>query len=166
MYNPTRAEIDQARRMKPRAALRVSILMSCGLLLTACGGRKDSVVPAATPAQPPAASQMHIVVQRGQTLDTLAERFHVDKAEIIALNNLKPPYRLKPGAVLQIPVLPAGLEQEEQTVEPPMRSAPPARSAVATPKPTPSAADPAPAQPAKPKRQPRPKTPPEVIPLD
>src|SRR3954470_20704117 len=143
-----------------RAALQIAILLSSGLLLTACGGRKDSIVPAATPAQPPAASRIYIVVQRGQTLDALAESFRIDKAEIIALNNLKPPYMLKPGAVLQIPALPAALEQEEQTIEPAAHAPPPAPAA-ATPKPTPSAAASAPAQPARPKPQPKPKTPPK-----
>ena len=148
-----------------RADLQMAILLSSGLLLAACGGRKDSIVPAATPAQPPAASRIYIVVQRGQTLDALAERFRIDKAEIIALNNLKPPYMLKPGAVLQIPALPAALEQEEQTIEPAAQAPPPAPAA-ATPKPTPSAAASAPARPARPKPQPKPMTSPKVIPLD
>src|SRR5215213_7026819 len=130
-----------------RAALQIAILLSSGLLLAACGGRKDSIVPAATPAQPPAASRIYIVVQRGQTLDALAERFRIDRAEIIALNNLKPPYMLKPGAVLQIPALPAALEQEEQTIEPAAHAPPPATAAAA------------PARPARPKPQPKPMTP-------
>src|SRR3954447_15425972 len=164
MYDDlTRAEIGGVRRME-RAALQMAILLSSGLLLAACGGRKDSIVPAATPAQPPAASRIYIVAQQGQTLDALAERFRIDKAEIIALNNLKPPYMLKPGAVLQIPALPAALEQEEQTIEPAAHAPPPA-TAAAAPKPTPSAAS-APAQPARPKPQPKPMTPPKVIPLD
>src|SRR3954451_15193077 len=152
--------------MEQKAALQIAILLSSGLLLAACGGRQDSIVPAATPAQPPAASQVYIVVQRGQTLDALAKRFRIDKAEIIAFNNLKPPYMLKPGAVLKIPALPAALEQKEQTIEPPTHSPPPTRATAGAPKPLPSAADSAPARPARPKRQPRPKTPPEVIPLD
>jgi lipoprotein NlpD len=152
--------------MEQKAALQIAILLSSSLLLAACGNRKDSIVPAATPAQPPAASRIYIVVQRGQTLDALADRFRIDKAEIIALNNLKPPYVLKPGAVLQIPALATALEQEKQTIEPPTHSPPPARAAAGAPKPTPSAAASAPVRPATPKRQPRPKTPPEVIPLD
>ena len=151
--------------MEQKAALQIAILLSSSLLLAACGDRKDSIVPAATPAQPPAAGRIYIIVQRGQTLDALADRFRIDKAAIIALNNLKPPYMLKPGTVLQIPALPTALEQEEQTIEPPTHSPPPARAAT-VPKPTPSAADSAPARPARPKPQPRPKTPPEVIPLD
>src|SRR3954466_14567358 len=152
--------------MEQKAALQIAILLSSGLLLAACGGRKDSIVPAATPAQPPAASQIYIVVQRGQTLDALAERFRIDKAEIIALNNLKPPYMLKPGAVLKIPALPAALEQKEQTIEPAAHAPPPATAAASAPKPTPSAAASAPARPARPKPPPQPMTPPKVIPLD
>ena len=146
-----------------KAALQIAILLSSGLLLAACSSRKDSSVLAATPAQPPTASRIYIVVQRGQTLDALAEKFRIDKAEIIVLNNLKHPYMLKPGAVLQIPALPAALDQKEQTIEPPTPSPSPTRAAAGAPKPTPSAAD---SRPARPKRQPRPKTSPEVIPLD
>ena len=122
--------------MQQRTALRMAILLSCCLLLAACGGLKDSVVPAAASVQAPAARQIYIVVQRGQTLDKFAEKFHIAKAEIIALNNLKPPYVLKPGAVLQIPALPSTPEPEEQTVEPLTRPTP-ASAAVAAPKPPP-----------------------------
>ena len=149
-----------------RAALQIAILLSSGLLVAACGSRKDAIVPRATPAEPPAASRVYIVVQRGQTLDALAERFGIDKAEIIALNNLKPPYMLKPGAVLQIPALPAAPEQEKQTIERMPHSPPPSGAVAGTLKPTPSPADSAPVQSARPKRQPRPKAAPEVIPLD
>src|SRR3954471_19452183 len=93
--------------MQQRAALRMAILPSCGPLLAACGGRNDSVVPAATSVQAPAATQIYIIVQRGQTLDTFAEKFHITKAEIIALNNLKPPYVLKPGAIFANPGTPS-----------------------------------------------------------
>src|SRR3954454_21839701 len=110
----------------------MAILLSCGPLLAGCGELKGSVVPAATSIQSPAAQQIYIIIQRGQTLDTVAEKFHIANAEIIALNNLKPPYVLKPGAVLQIPALPSTPGPEEQTVEPPTRPSP-ARSAVAPP---------------------------------
>ena len=62
-----------------------------------------SVAPAATPAASPARNETWIVVQRGQTLDAVADRFRVPKAEIIALNDLKPTYRLKPGGILKLP---------------------------------------------------------------
>src|SRR3954452_22574659 len=116
--------------MQQRTALRMAILLSCGPLLAACGGLKSSVVPAVASVQAPAARQIYILVQRGQTLDTVAEKFHIAKAEIIALNNLKPPYVLKPGAVLQIPSRAATPEPEEQIVEPPTRPSP-AKTAVA-----------------------------------
>ena len=77
--------------MQQRTALRMAILLSCGPLLAGCGGLKGSVVPAAASVQSPAARQIYIIVQRGQTLDTVAGKFHIAKAEIIALNNLKPP---------------------------------------------------------------------------
>src|SRR3954463_2840810 len=64
--------------MQQRTALRMAIPLSCGPLLAACGGPKDSVVPAAASVQSPAARQIYIIVQRGQTLERVAEKFHIE----------------------------------------------------------------------------------------
>ena len=45
-----------------------------------------------------------VVVQRGQSLDQIAKDYQASKSEIIAANHLSPPYTLKPGTFLQVPV--------------------------------------------------------------
>jgi LysM repeat protein len=153
------------------AAWTIPVLLSCGLVLAACGDNPEPVVRAPAPAQAPVANQIYIVVQRGQTLDALADKFRVPKAEIIASNNLKPPYALKPGAVLKIPAPPPELPGEGQAEEKPADRPAPARPAPAVRKPDRAAAaqpaepDAAPARPKRPKPTGKPKAP-EVIPLD
>jgi murein DD-endopeptidase MepM/ murein hydrolase activator NlpD len=44
-----------------------------------------------------------IVVERGQSLGRIAERYHVPKREIIEANHLKPPYNVEIGQRLVIP---------------------------------------------------------------
>ena len=88
--------------MQQRTNLRMAIPLSCGPLSAACGGLKDSVVPAVASVQLPAARQIYIIVQRGQTLERVAQKFHIE-GRGRSLNNLNPPYVLKPGEVLQIP---------------------------------------------------------------
>ena len=56
----------------------MAILLSCGPLLAACGGLKDSVVPAAASVQSPAARQIYIIVQRGQIIERIAEKLHIE----------------------------------------------------------------------------------------
>jgi murein DD-endopeptidase MepM/ murein hydrolase activator NlpD len=58
------------------------------------------------PSSPPTmatAGQRVIVVERGQSLGRLAERYHVAKREIIDANHLKPPYNIEIGQRLMIP---------------------------------------------------------------
>ncbi len=74
-------------------------------MVTACGQR-------ATPAAPvlvrggldettsPAAS---VTVQRGETLYAIARRYEVPVRALIEANNLAPPYKLEPGATLNVP---------------------------------------------------------------
>jgi LysM repeat protein len=147
--------------MVGRHALWTAAIVSCGICLTACSGRQSPSAPAAIAAPSPARNEMYIVIQRGQTLDAVADRFHITKADIIALNDLKPPYRLKPGGVLKLPVT-AQLHQEPEADE----------GSASLPKPSSTAtAVTTPAPPAQAQRAARPKTsekpkPPEVIPLD
>src|SRR5215213_2029265 len=78
-----------------------ALIMGCGLV-TACAERP----PAMAPAAPPAATKgVYVVVGRGQSLDQIAQTYRVAKGDIIAANQLKPPYSLKPGTVLAIPVV-------------------------------------------------------------
>jgi LysM repeat protein len=80
---------------------RTALIMGCGLV-AACAQRPPPVTPAAPPA---ATKQIHVVVERGQSLDRIAQTYRVAKDDIIAANQLKPPYRLKPGTVLVIPAV-------------------------------------------------------------
>jgi murein DD-endopeptidase MepM/ murein hydrolase activator NlpD len=56
---------------------------------------------AAKPATP---DSRLVVVGPGQSLGGIAEANHVPKQAIIAVNHLPPPYKLKIGQVLKIPV--------------------------------------------------------------
>ena len=80
---------------------RTAVIVACGLV-AACAERPPAVAPAPPPA---AAKPIYVVVERGQSLNRIAQTYHVAKGDIIAANQLKPPYRLKPGTVLAIPVV-------------------------------------------------------------
>ena len=114
----------------------------------ACGPEKagsDAVAP------PPATRQAttKIVVQPGQSLDAIAHAFRVPKRDIIALNQLVPPYQLKAGAILELPAgaAPSPVVQAKPRPKPasPADTAPPVRTAKVAPprsaKPKPSEAE-------------------------
>ena len=48
---------------------------------------------------------MVVQVLRGDTIDSVSERFHVSAQAIIDANELQPPYRLRPGQSLTLPPL-------------------------------------------------------------
>ena len=90
--------------MRSMAKWRAAMLIGCGVLLAACSTER----PGAEPGPPksaalPSALTTKIVVQPGQSLDAIAQAFHIPKRDIIALNQLVPPYRLKAGSILEIP---------------------------------------------------------------
>ncbi len=78
-------------------------------LLASCAEQSPPVEPA-KPA-PSAAETIYVFVQRGQTLKQIAHTYGVAPQDIIAANNLKPPYNLKPGTALAIQ-FPAETEQK------------------------------------------------------
>ena len=80
---------------------QTALIMGCGIV-GACAESPPAVAPAAPPA---ATKPIYMVVERGQSLDRIAQMFHVARDDIIAANQLKPPYRVRPGTVLAIPVL-------------------------------------------------------------
>ena len=128
---------------------RAALILGAVALATACAGQSTPH----TVAPPPAAKQIYVVVERGQSLDRIARDYRVAKQEIIAANQLKPPYELKPGTVLTLPASAAQPPKEAtQSKGAPGQSAPKPPQAVAAT---------APARPTRPKRPP-----PEVIPLD
>ena len=142
--------------MRSPAKWRAGMLLGCGLLLAACSAdRPGGELAAPKPASSPVAPTTKIVVQPGQSLDAIAQAFHVPKGDIIALNHLVSPYRLRAGMILEIPVGAA-----ELAAKPKAKSRP--RHALADPAPAP-----APVRTAKVVHPPRPNPKPsEVIPLD
>jgi lipoprotein NlpD len=123
-------------------------LLLCSGLLFGCGPSEPPTPPPA-PIPPPAAqeSMVYVFVERGQSLDAIAKTYHVAKQRIIAVNKLSPPFTLKPGLVLAIPL---------SAIE----SSPPSQKTVITKPRPPVAAD------ADVPKRARPKQSPDVIPLD
>ncbi|HVH82121.1 MAG TPA: LysM peptidoglycan-binding domain-containing protein, partial [Stellaceae bacterium] len=64
-------------------------------------GAADQVT---APMSAPSSSALQVTVRRGQTLGGYAYTYHVSKSAIIAANGLQPPYELKIGQRLTIPV--------------------------------------------------------------
>jgi LysM repeat protein len=139
------------RAMFRLGIFRTALIVGCGLV-AACAERSPPVAPAAPPA---ATKQIYVVVERGQSLDQIAQTYRVGKDDIIAANQLKPPYRLKLGTVLAIPVAvtetvePAALRSTPDT--PPRAVAKPDTSLRATVRPDRATSAPAPVRRAKPK---------------
>ena len=89
--------------MNCAGVFRVALVLGTSALL-ACTDRPAT--PAVAPPMP-AVKQIYVVVERGQSLDRIAQMYRVAKQDIIAANQLKPPYELKPGTVLAMPASPA-----------------------------------------------------------
>jgi LysM repeat protein len=138
--------------MRPIGNFRAALILGCGVL-AACAERPAPVVPAAAPAAP-TPNQISVVVGRGQSLDLIAKAYRVDKQEIIAANNLKPPYALKPGTILRMPL--TAVPPAKQTTKPK-----PTPAGATAAKPDRSIETAAPGPSGRPKRPPL-----EVIPLD
>src|SRR6476646_2543628 len=93
--------------MRRSRTLWRAVILGCGLLLlAACAVREASVGPVAKPAPSPARHEIYILVQRAKT-------------DIIAINGLKPPYALKPGAILKLLVAAQELNPETSADEKP-----------------------------------------------
>jgi hypothetical protein len=81
-----------------------ALVLGCStVLLAACAEQQqeEATVPATAPL--PGRGSFHVFVERGQNLNRIAQLYHVAKPDIIAANQLKPPYTLKPGTILEIP---------------------------------------------------------------
>jgi LysM repeat protein len=83
--------------------LNAALILAISMFLAGCTDRSAPTPVVTSTASSPAAKQVYVVVQRGQSLDQIARSFLVPKADIIAANNLAPPYSVKPGATLVIP---------------------------------------------------------------
>jgi lipoprotein NlpD len=144
--------------MKRLRRFYAALLLICGVLLGGCADRSTPAPPVTAAAPSPAANQVYVVVQRGQSLDQVARSFGVPKGDIIAANNLPPPYSVKPGTVLAIPGI-ATVPTKNATA-PPKATAPGSSAADRI------AAAPATPRPAKAKPPKAKSAAPEVIPLD
>lgn len=84
--------------------LRAALFLGCGVLVSACADSPPSPESATAPALvAPTARHAYLVVERGQSLDKIAQTYRVTKHDLIAANHLMPPYHLKPGTMLEIP---------------------------------------------------------------
>jgi LysM repeat protein len=81
-----------------------SALACCVGLLAGCASEAPAPISAAPPAPAAIARTQFITVRPGQSLGRIAQAYHVPAQAIIAANQLTPPYRLKAGARLVIPV--------------------------------------------------------------
>lgn len=132
-----RASVTRPRPILVRLFLRALVLLAA--------------LPASVAAQAP---RRH-VVDRGETLSTIAERYRVTVAALASRNHLSPPYSLRHGQVLSLPASAVMPAQPAQPARPaPGRSAAtaPARRAAPVPAttgptvPRPARATPAPAR--------------------
>ena len=86
-----------------KALAGAALMLVSGALLGACAERSSSMPPLTDVSRSPPAKQVYVIVQHGQSLDQIARTFRVPRADIIAANNLAPPYSVRPGAALAIP---------------------------------------------------------------
>ena len=135
-------------------------LIACSGLLVACAQEASGPVTMGSAPDHPSGSvraglpqtdtpmkSRSIIVKPGQSVGGIAEAYHVSTRAIIAANHLMPPYELKVGARLLIPVAAAWSTAKAAV---PQHSRPPSADIVNASQPH-----------SRPKRPP-----PEVIPLD
>ena len=80
----------------------VAVIIGC-LVTNGCSSPSTPEKVAASPPVQTGGSVV-VIVQRGQSLDQIAKAYQASKSDIIAANHLSPPYTLKPGTFLQVPV--------------------------------------------------------------
>src|SRR5215207_91490 len=102
--------------------LHTALILAVSMFLAGCADRSAPTPLVTSTASSPAIKQVYVVVQRGQSLDQIARSFRVPKGDIIAANNLAPPYSVKPGATLVIPG--AAPQLAEKPLGPPKPAAP------------------------------------------
>ena len=113
--------------------MTIGLGLRCGLLalgcvaVAACSHDPGPAAPVAS-GEPARAGHIYLMVDRGQTLDRIAQTYRVAKQDIIAANNLTPPYTLRPGTMLEIP-LAAPPAAATASKAPPKRAAAAARPA-------------------------------------
>ena len=102
----TVAELETANGLKPASTLRIGQ----SLVLPAKGAAKPALETAKTEGSPkkaddsaPVASARTYTVKNGDRLLFIAKRFNVSPDELIAVNKIKDPAKLKIGQSLKIP---------------------------------------------------------------
>lgn len=131
----------------PRLLRGALPLLLCGGLLAGCAGQKGGsaqvVEGGATSSVRPQASGGQYIVQRGDTLYSIAFRFGWDWKSLAARNQIGAPYVIRPGQVIrfdqgsgQVPVVvktnpPVG-NAKPVAIPPPVRQQPPAAASVIT----------------------------------
>lgn len=109
-------------------ALGIGVLAVALMLLAACGVAPRAVVvdrappdrAPARPAQPLDSGRVH-VVQRGDTLYSIAFRHGLEYRQVAAWNAIPPPYTIYPGQRLRL--APPGTQTAQQPVQPATRPA-------------------------------------------
>lgn len=104
----------QNRARSHYAPIRVLSFLACTLLLNSCGSDN----PPADVILAPTSNPFHIV-QRGETLSSIAEKYNMKKIALIRLNRLKPPYRIFINQRLIIIPKEAGVQQAHAAAVPP-----------------------------------------------
>jgi murein DD-endopeptidase MepM/ murein hydrolase activator NlpD len=126
-------------------AAAASLLVIAGILVACSDGPSApapvylrGAAPTAANGPPPWRENKVVIVRHGETLSDIAHANHVPERALIAANNLKPPYELRPGARLVIPD--RGTPPMQQAMLPP--APPPAAALYPAPPPQTAAAPP------------------------
>jgi murein DD-endopeptidase MepM/ murein hydrolase activator NlpD len=140
-----------------RTLVRVAVLALAGAALGACAEQSSEPAPVylkagtATPmpapvfAPRPLSPRISVTVRPGQTLNGLARDYHIRPSLIVAANDLKPPYELKTGQRLLVPLSDTPLvavparTQSASAAPPPTPMPPPRAAPPPTPMPPPRA---------------------------
>jgi len=87
--------------------IRLVVVLGCASLLASCmADPAPPVSPAASALSQaePGRAAFYVVVERGQTLDQIAQMYRVPKKAIVAANHLSAAGVVKPGMMLEVPV--------------------------------------------------------------
>ena len=110
---------------RPVAAL----LLGFAFLVAACAP-EAALGPGDRMALPePGRAAFYVVVERGQSLDHIAQTYRVSTRDVIAANHLVRPYKLVPGSLLEVP-----LDAPSRTANAKTRSKTHVAAAMASPK--------------------------------
>jgi LysM repeat protein len=87
-----------------RRLIRCALLLGCAVVVASCIDNSTSPVAPPVSSIQSGRAAFYVVVERGQTLDHIAQIYRVPKSAIIAANHLSTPLVVKPGIMLEVPV--------------------------------------------------------------